>query len=168
MVRATCTTWKFPCTLWTRIFELISMLQGTWKFPWNLSVWNVCTSLNVTRYVEISIYPFGQEILKWSQCYKVHGNFHVPFWTKIFELVSMIQGTWKFPCTLLDKNFRVGLSVTRYMGISMYPSGQEFLNWSQCYKVHGNFHGPFRYRMFELVSMLQVQGKVTFIQTLAV
>ena len=131
------------------------MLQGTWKFPWTLLDKNFRVRLNVTRYMGISMYPSGQEYLNWSQCYKVHGNFHGPFRYRMFQLVSMLQGTWKFPCTLLDKNFRIGLNVTRYMGISMYPSEQEFLKWSQCYKVHGDFHGLFRYRMFELVSMLQ-------------
>ena len=31
----------------------------------------------------------------------------------------------------------------RYMEISMDPFCKEFLNKSQCYRVHGNFHGPF-------------------------
>ena len=65
------------------------------------------------------------------QCYKVHGNFHVPFWYRIFELVSMVRATcttWKFPCTLLNKNFLINLNVTGYMEISMDPFGIEFLN----------------------------------------
>ena len=81
------------------------MLQGTWKIPSTLSVQNFLNSLNVTRYIEMSMYPFGQEFLNKSQLYMAHGNFHAPLWTKIFELVSMLQGKWKFPCTLLVKKF---------------------------------------------------------------
>ena len=82
------------------------------------------SSFNVTRYMEISMYPFGQEFFNWYQCHKVLGNFHgpfryrifelatmvwatyttwkfhVPFWTRIFELILMLQGTWKFQWNL--------------------------------------------------------------------
>ena len=75
------------------------------------------------------MYSFGQEFLNWSQYYKVHGNLHGPFryrifelpqwyglhvlhgnfnvhfWRIIFELMSMLHGSWKFPWTLLDNNF---------------------------------------------------------------
>ena len=47
------------------IFELVSMLEGTWKFPWTLLVKLVFNniSLNVTGYMEISMDPFGKEFL---------------------------------------------------------------------------------------------------------
>ena len=44
-------------------FELISMLEGTWKFPWTLLVRNFWISLNITGYVEISMDPFGKTFL---------------------------------------------------------------------------------------------------------
>ena len=82
------------------------------------------------------MYPFGQEFFNQSQCFMVHGNFHVPFWTRVFESISMLQGTLKFPCTLLVKNFLISVNVTGCMEMK-FP----------CIS--------FRYRMFELVSMLQ-------------
>ena len=47
------------------IFELASMLEGTWKFPWTLSVKHLFNniSLNVAGYMEISMDPFGKEFL---------------------------------------------------------------------------------------------------------
>ena len=46
-----------------------------------------------------------------------------------FELVSMLEGTWKFPWTLLVKHFfnNISLNVTGYMEISMDPFVKEFL-----------------------------------------
>ena len=113
MLWATCTTWKFPCTILVKfLILLVSPLQGTWKFPWTMDPFGLeClnySSFNVTRYMEISMYPFGQEFLNWSQCHRVHGNFHGPFRYRIFELASMARATcttWIFPCTLLDNNF---------------------------------------------------------------
>lgn len=35
------------------------------------------------------------------------------------------------------------------------------MNWFQCYRVHENFHGPFRYRIFELVSMARATCTTT-------
>ena len=53
----------------------------------------------------------GIEFLNWFQCYGLHvlhGNFHVPFSSRIFNIFS--------------------LTVTGYMDISMDPFGIEFLN----------------------------------------
>ena len=49
----------------------------------------------------------------------------------------------------------ISLNVTGYVEISMDPFSKEILTQSQCYRVHGNFHGPFRLRICEFVSMLQ-------------
>ena len=86
-----------------RIFELVSMVPATrttWKFPCTLLDKSFWINLIVTGNMEISVELFGIECLNLSQCYKLHGNFHVLFWTRIFELVSILQGTWKFPWTL--------------------------------------------------------------------
>ena len=45
---------------------------------------NLRVSLNITGYMEISMDPLSK---------------------KSFELVSMLEGTWKFPWALLVKNF---------------------------------------------------------------
>ena len=137
MVRATCTTWKFQCTLLENNFWI---------------------NVYVTRYMEISMDPFGIEFLNYSHCYRVHGNFHGTFWHRMFQLVSMLQGSWKFPCTRLNKNFWIGLNVTRYMEISMDPFGIEFLNkpqWYGLHVLHGYYHVPFWTIIFELISLLQ-------------
>ena len=98
-------TWKFPWTLLVKHFLiiLVSMtLQDTWKFPWTLSVKNFWYSLkiNVTSYVEISMDHLGKNIFEFkSQCYRIQGNFHGLFQYRISELVSVLLGTWKFPWT---------------------------------------------------------------------
>ena len=69
-----------------------------------------------------------------------------PLSKNIFELVFLLEGAWKFRWTLQVKTFfnNISLNVKGYLEISMDPFGKEFLNQSQCYRVHGNMHGPFR------------------------
>ena len=45
------------------IFELVSMLQDTWKFPWTLSVFLIISLSGTVGYMEISMDLFRKEFL---------------------------------------------------------------------------------------------------------
>ena len=71
-----------------------------------------------------------------------------PFGKTFLNNISLnVTGSMEISVDPLGKSIffdNVSLSVTGYMEISLDPLGKEFLNLCPCYRIHGNFHGPFR------------------------
>ena len=64
-------------------------------------------SLNVTGYMVISMDSFGGEFLISLNITRYMEISMDTLSKNIFQLVSMLKGTWKFPWTLLIKHFLI-------------------------------------------------------------